>query len=248
MTTRIYLAGRMAIEASDGRVLGEGLFRGRQGRMLFAYLVMHRRRPVMRSDLADLLWDEDLPPAWEGGLSAHLSKLESLVAPAGIRIERCYGQVQALGPEDTWVDLEAAETAIDRAEHALREGRWRDAMPGCCVARAISGRLFLADLETPWIAQQRLRLERIHLRALDGLGRVWLASGEYQLAVEAAVQALAIDPMREPGYRILMEAHLALGHRANAIKAYHDLRTMLSEHLGLDPAPDTERLYLEILG
>ena len=47
--------GRVAAEA-NGRVLDEARFPGRQGRLLFAYLVAARSRPVPRDELADAIW------------------------------------------------------------------------------------------------------------------------------------------------------------------------------------------------
>jgi len=41
--TRIELCGQLAIEIEGERV--EGALRGRQGRLLLAYLVLNRRRP-----------------------------------------------------------------------------------------------------------------------------------------------------------------------------------------------------------
>ena len=58
---RIFLAGRVAVEA-DGLALDAGRFAGRQGRLVFAYLVAERGRPVLRDELAEALWGE-APPA-----------------------------------------------------------------------------------------------------------------------------------------------------------------------------------------
>ena len=51
---------------------------GRQGRLLFAYLVAHRRRPSIRSELAEALWPNQLPAAVDNALSALLTKLRSV--------------------------------------------------------------------------------------------------------------------------------------------------------------------------
>jgi hypothetical protein len=58
---KVFLGARVALE-SDGVVLDEANFPGRQGRLLFAYLVAEQGRPVPRDELADALWGET-PPA-----------------------------------------------------------------------------------------------------------------------------------------------------------------------------------------
>src|ERR1051325_8620743 len=77
MQTRIYVIGRVEIETPGGLV-GEQKFPGRQGRTLFAYLVCNRQRPVTREELANVLWPDELPAAWETALNALVSKLRNL--------------------------------------------------------------------------------------------------------------------------------------------------------------------------
>ncbi|HRV60034.1 MAG TPA: hypothetical protein P5138_05350, partial [Solirubrobacterales bacterium] len=57
---RITLCGRLSV-SWDGEEIGESL-PGRQGRLLFAFLALNRRRPVRRDELVEALWaDEGLP-------------------------------------------------------------------------------------------------------------------------------------------------------------------------------------------
>jgi SARP family transcriptional regulator, regulator of embCAB operon len=52
--TKIHLCGRLAVEI-EGERLDDAL-PGRQGRLLFTYLVLNRDRPVRRDELIDALW------------------------------------------------------------------------------------------------------------------------------------------------------------------------------------------------
>ena len=65
---RVFLAGRVAVEA-NGHVIDETRFPGRQGRLLFAYLVTEQGRPVPRDELAEALWGEAPPATWEKALT-----------------------------------------------------------------------------------------------------------------------------------------------------------------------------------
>jgi SARP family transcriptional regulator, regulator of embCAB operon len=58
---RIQVCGSLAVER-DGQRL-DGLLPGRQGRLLFAYLVVNRHRQVPRDELAEALWREPDPAA-----------------------------------------------------------------------------------------------------------------------------------------------------------------------------------------
>ena len=64
---RVHVCGRLAVEC--GRtVVHEADLPARQGRRLWAYLVIHRLRRVSLDDLAMALWGDDglCPLAWWG--------------------------------------------------------------------------------------------------------------------------------------------------------------------------------------
>src|SRR5262249_7176431 len=108
---RISATGPLRLEAG-GVVIDEGRFPGRQARLVFAYLVWERSRPVPRDELADLLWGEAAPPTWEKALTGVLGKLRSLCAECGSdggpAISSAFGCYQLRLPEGSWVDVEAA--------------------------------------------------------------------------------------------------------------------------------------------
>ena len=63
-----------------------------------------------------------------------------------------------------------------------------------------------------------------------------------------ATEAITIDPHRDASYQLLMNAHAADGNRSEALKVYHKLREYLSSDLGTEPSPDTQDIYLRLLG
>lgn len=75
MPLRIYLTSRVLLEESGTVLLDERRLMGRQGRLVFAYLVGEHLRAVSRDELAEELWLGTLPPSWERSLSALISKL-----------------------------------------------------------------------------------------------------------------------------------------------------------------------------
>ena len=252
MSIRIYLTGRVAIEV-DGRVVAsERELRGRQGRLVFAYLVCERTRPVSREELATIVWPEESAPSWESALSSLASRLGGLLSTPpldseGVRLTRGLGHYQVHLPVDAWVDLEAGVSAIDRAESALRSGAPDQVLGPATVAATIARRPFLAGMSGFWEESRRRRLERQLVRSLDCLAEMRIAYGEADLAVETAIEAVGLDPFRERSHQLLMQGYAATGNRARAVEAYHSLRERLAEELGTEPAPETEALYLKLL-
>jgi len=250
MDTRIYLAGAIIIEHRQRIVARDSDFRGRQARQVFAYLVSERNHPVSRFELCALIWPSDPAPAWVSALSAIVSRLRGVLGAVGdqdIRLSSASARYQLSLPSDAWVDIEAAAEAVDRAEGALRLGNAKAAFAPATVALNITRRRFLADDITPWAEGMRGKLTRLRLRALDCLARVWLANGEPQLAVEAALESVSLDGLRESTHRLLMEAHASAGNRPEALRAYRRFREMLTQELGTDPSPETEQLYMQLL-
>ena len=82
---------------------------------------------------------------------------------------------------------------------------------------------------------------------MDCLTEMRLSTGESSLAVESAIEAVALDPYRERSHRLLMRAHAQSGNRASALNAYHSLRLLLAEELGTVPSAETEAVYLGLL-
>lgn len=253
MSIRIYLTGRVAIELNGTVVINERQLRGKQGRLVFAYLVCERTRPVSKEELAMVVWGNDPSPSWEGALSALLSRLGTLLScdllrAQGVSLSRGFGQYRLGLPTDVWIDVEAGNSALDRAEAAMRMGQSGSILGPATVAATIARRPFLSGVDGFWAESQRNKLNRQLLRALDCLYENQVASGELGLAVETAIEAITLDPYRERAHRCLMEAYEATGNRSKAVDIYHQLRELLAEELGTEPSSETETLYLKLLG
>lgn len=127
MTLRIYLTSRVRVENGD-LLLDEDALPGRQGRLVLAYLVIERHRPVSRDELSLELWGEDVPDAWEKGLMAIISKLRAALRSVGLpddTLRTAFGCYQLSLPPDTWVDYESAAAEVHAAETAIEAAaRW----------------------------------------------------------------------------------------------------------------------------
>jgi SARP family transcriptional regulator, regulator of embCAB operon len=247
---RIYLSGRMCIEG-NGVLLEPGEFPGRQGRALFAYLVMNRRGPISRSALADALWAGAPPSSWDAALSAVVSKLRFMLTRVGVEgseaLTGLRGTYELRLPTGSWVDQEAAQDAIHEAEALIAAGHVKAAYGPSAVARLIARRPFLPGHEATWVEARRDHLAGILARALECRARVYLWNGEYPLAVESARELLELRPFRESAYRLLMKAHAAAGNTAEALRVYDECRRVIADELGVGPSPETRAVHEEVL-
>jgi len=146
------------------------------------------------------------------------------------------------------VDKEAGASALERAEASLRAGATQQVLGPATVAMAIANRPFMPGVDSSWADAQREKLQWHLIRALDCLPESQIQTGEPGLAVETATEAVKLDTLRERSYRLLMDAYSASGNRAKAVNVYHQLRLLLAEELGTLPTPETEAVYLSLLG
>jgi SARP family transcriptional regulator, regulator of embCAB operon len=240
---RIQICGTLAIERDGQRLDAE--LPGRQGRMLFAYLVVNRHRHVPRDEVAEALWREPDPGAIDTRLNPLLSKLRRVFGTDTVDARSAVRLCLPIA----WVDLEAATEAIHRAESSVAQQDWPRAWGPALTALFVAERDFLPGEDAPWINEIRHQLMELRLRALEcyaaaalGLGRTELAA-----AVRAARQLTRLAPLRESGYRYLMQALAAQDNLAEALGVYSHLSERLRDQLGVSPSPATRELYQHLL-
>src|SRR3954447_11319181 len=239
--TRIQLCGRLIVELQGRRL--EDLLRGRQGRLLFAYLAMHRDRPVRRDELAEALWSgKGTPPAYESLLAPPLSRLRKALGP-GVLDGR--SELHLNLPEDAWIDWEVAPRRVREAREAAPQRAWEAAKEAVEIAE----RGLLPGLEAPWIDARRGELADLRVEALEALAAAGLRLGaaawrEAEAAARAAVQA---EPFRESSRAVLMEILRARGNVAEALLAYEEVRVLLREELGTSPGSALAALHDQLL-
>jgi SARP family transcriptional regulator, regulator of embCAB operon len=242
---RIQLCGSLAVRVAGRRV--EAALPGRQGPLLLAHLVLHRGRDAGRDELVDALWPDEPPAAPDASLRVLVSRLR---AALGEELVPRRGGVRLVLPPDAWVDVEAADEAIHRAESAVGRGAWRDGWPAAHVALNVSRRPFLAGHDdVAWVRERRRHLEHVRLRALSCWAAIGLGIGGTELAdAERAARLLVEEaPYREDGHRLLMEVLAARGNRAEALQVYEALRRRLRDELGTAPGEDLRALHARLL-
>ncbi|MEY2425194.1 MAG: hypothetical protein QOI61_766, partial [Actinomycetota bacterium] len=234
----------------DGRALPEALLAGRQGRLVLAYLVCERQRAVAREELAELLWPERLPTSWTTSLSAVISRLRRMFSDAGLdgtaTLASPGGAYRLHLPADAIVDWEQAQHAVAEAESAISAGDGDRALQNASAAAPIVERGFLSD-DCRWVDAQSEAARDLLVRAGVARSEAYVLVGSPVRAIDAARDALATDDTREAAFRALMRAHAAAGERAEALRVWERCRATLVDELGVDPSPETEAVYLEIL-
>jgi DNA-binding SARP family transcriptional activator len=192
-----------------------------------AFVALHER-PVLRAYVAGTLWLDSPEARAAGSLRSALWRIhrhtpELVVADA---------HTLRLGPE-VQVDLRDAEARAHTELSGASSGR----RPGALTLD------LLPDWYDDWVLIERERFRQLRLRALECMCTRLAAAGRPDEALEAGLQALAGEPLRESAHRALVALHLAEGNAAEALRQFWLCRSLLRDQLGVEPSP----LMLELV-
>ena len=98
-----------------------------------------------------------------------------------------------------------------------------------------------------WANLERQRLRELALAKFSALMAAALSpGGGTEQGIRAAMRVLSLDPMQEQAHRALMLLYARQGRHASALKQYHALHEMLTRELGVQPEPESQKLYRTI--
>jgi len=151
-----------------------------------------------------------------------------------------------LNPALVWSDVAALGALCERIE-ALGEDTSCQLAARCAAdLLALYRGPFCDGDEEAWLLPVRERWRNRFVVAAGHLGKLFEARGDSAGAQQLYLRGLEVEPLAETFYRNLMRCAHAQGDPAAAFSAYRRCREMLSILLGRAPAPETERLAVEL--
>jgi DNA-binding SARP family transcriptional activator/tetratricopeptide (TPR) repeat protein len=199
---------------------------------LFAYLLLHRERPIPRDVLCYAFWPDCTDADARSNLRRHLHRVNAaLPAIAGITwLETTYKTV-GLHPEAP-IDLDVA--------------RLEAAVAGTSGAEAALD-LYAGDLfegcDDEWILSPRERLRSRYLDlAAATIGR-YRGERRFAEAIALTQRMRDLDPLREDAARLAMALRYEAGDRAGALREFESFRALLRSEIGATPMHETLSLH-----
>ncbi|MFJ4967619.1 AfsR/SARP family transcriptional regulator [Streptomyces sp. NPDC088755] len=236
---RYCILGTTRALRDDGTAVPLG---GARLRALLTVLALHPGRTVPAGVLVDEVWGGDPPADAAGALQALVGRLRRALGRGAVEsVEGGY----RLAAEPDAVDLHRFERLAGEGSRALEQGDAEKAVIALDEALALWGGPPLDDLpdRTAHASRpesRRLGARRTRLDALRVLGRADEAL--WELAALCAAH-----PLDEPLQALRIRALRDAGRTAEALAAYDEVRTVLTERLGTDPGPELRGLYGELL-
>jgi len=223
---------------------------GGRERTLLARLVLSAGEVVAPERLIEAVWGGDPPAGPVAALQVHVSRLRRALRTGGAADEavvtRSGGYV--LAAAEGQVDAFRFEALRRQARDARRAGQ--DAAAAAILREALGlwrGRV-LADLPDPHFALGDIaRLEEARLVALEDRIEADLVCGAHRELVGELEALTGQWPLRERLWALRMTALYRSGRRAEALRAYQDVRRHYAEELGLEPGAELRELEAAVL-
>lgn len=194
-------------------------------------VLLAREGSLPRERVAAWLWPSLDESTGRRNLRRELVRLRDAGATDVVSAQ---GDRLALG-SDVAISARLFEEALNGARPDEALALWRGAP---------ADGLYLEDAPpwNEWMAQERHRLEGLHLQALALSAQQHEATGANDIALERVRRLLVADPLQEQHHRAAMRLLDRLGQRAAALLQYDACVRLLADELGLAPMAQTRAL------
>lgn len=218
--------GRVSLQLLGGfelRLAGAVVTLPLSAQRLIAFLALHERA-LQRLFVAGSLWLDSTDERANANLRTALWRLRRLDG----RVITATATQVALAP-GVRMDVREAQACAQRALCSDTDDR---DLADLCRSREL-----LPDWYDEWVVNEREGFRQLRLHALERTSERLVATRRYGEALQAALTAVAEDPLRESAQRALIHAYLAEGNQADALRQYRSYKGRLADELGLRPSP-----------
>lgn len=213
-------------------------------RRLLSILLLEAGRRQSTDALIDRFWDGQPPDTAKAAMQTHVSALRRLLPEPAIVTEG-YGYRLVLDAHR--VDARDFADAAGRARDHASAGAWESALREAEGALGLwRGTPFPELCDDDFARPEIGRLEELHIGLSELRAEALLALDRTAEALPELERLTRAHPLRERAWEQMMLARHRLGRQAEALEAYQQARTALSE-IGLEPGEELRRLEARVL-
>ncbi|MBI5409693.1 MAG: AAA family ATPase [Nitrospirae bacterium] len=240
---KIYTLGRFGI-LKDGKPVEFSGKAQKKPLELLKCLIALGGREISEQTITDILWQDADADMARHSFKITLHRLRKLLQHENaIRLS---GSHLSLDPWCCRVDVWAFERFLGEADINWNKGLSDNAAQLTEKAVRMYQGAFLSREPEPWITSTREKLRSKFLRNVMKLCHYYKERKQWQKALDCCHKALETDSLAEECYQHLMKCYHQLGRKAEAVAVYEKCRNVLSSSLGVNPSPETERIYREV--
>jgi WD40 repeat protein/basic membrane lipoprotein Med (substrate-binding protein (PBP1-ABC) superfamily)/DNA-binding SARP family transcriptional activator/energy-coupling factor transporter ATP-binding protein EcfA2 len=236
MSLKIYLLGQFKLQATHFPIE----LPSRPAQSLLAYLALNAGVRQRREKLASLLWPEAAEKNARGYLRRVLWQIRRSLSSGPLAWED-YLQISDIevvfnDNSDYWMDADLLlARERDLAVNELIE-----------TVRLYRGEL-LPGFYDQWTVIEREHLLLAYNKKINLLLDYLIQGTQWDAVLEWGEQWIQMAHSPEPAFRALMIAHAGLGDQGMVSATYQRCRQILDLDLGLEPSPETQHLFEQLI-
>ena len=218
-----------------------------QQKAVLAALLLRAERQVPLPELVEALWGAEPPDSAGQVVRTYVYRLRrALNGGDGVPVIDSVGTGYLIHLAPDELDAAQFRRRVAAAEAARRGGDPAGAAEELRQALALWQGDALAGLPGRYAEAQRAGLDKLRLTALATLLTFEVERDASGAAAELAA-VVADHPLDERFRLLLMRALYRSGQQAEALAVYREAQAALAEELGVDPGPQLQEFYLQIL-
>lgn len=221
-------------------------------RSLLGLLALHANHAVSRSEIAETLWDDELPKSHANLVHTYIARLRRILRAALDPVSADDVIVAASGGYMLAVDEQQVDMGRS-LELSKRAQQYFESDPPVALSLLSEA---LDCWRGPALAGLPLSV-RQHPTAVDLNGqRLAVAMTYSTIALQLGTSDSIVDrlravahaePLHEGLNAALMRALAASGQRAAAVRLFMNVRNRLTDELGIEPGPAMREVHLQII-
>jgi DNA-binding SARP family transcriptional activator len=194
-----------------------------------------------RGYIAGILWPDEPESHGLNNLRALLSRLRQRRMLDGL----IYHGDSGLALDDgVVVDVDD----LRRHAAAMHRGEITSAADRAELLGLLSAGELLPGWYDDWVLGERERLRQTQLHTVELLCDLWSSEGDQAAALDAALVAVRLDPLRESAHRRAVGIHLEEGNVVEALRQFHRYERLLADELHIPPTEQLRDLVAPFLG
>lgn len=218
-------------------------------RKVLALLLSRANQIVPTEVLIDELWGQTPPKSATTTTQTYVYQLRRQLnqhAEEDWLITEPPGYQLRVSPDQ--IDTRRFEDLSRRGRQLLDEGEPAEARPLLREALGMWRGKPLANTKVGTVLESYVvHLEEQRMRTVELCIEAEAQLGSYREVIADLRTLVAQNPLNEWLHGQLIRALSHVGRRSEALQVYQRLQAVLSEELGLDPAPELQRLHRELL-
>jgi ATP/maltotriose-dependent transcriptional regulator MalT/DNA-binding SARP family transcriptional activator len=247
----INMLGPVEIFRDPARPLAADAWTTKRARDILCFIASRRHRRASKDTIIDTFWGESDFEAVEKNFHptvSHIRKALNSNQPLKQNFLLYRDGDYQLSPNFSYyIDTEEFDRLVAEGETARRAREFDRCIASYEAAIAVYRGDFMQGCYDDWVEEQRSYYREQHLRMLEALAAVAQKTQDWTRSLHLAQEILRNDPFREDVHCMMMRAHAGQGNRHAVKEQYATLSKLLKKELGVEPAPETQKVYRELI-